>query len=244
MSTSSAASEQGLPVLRDEPPWPVITIPEPKPSFTRRRWRDLDHEDRYRVQHETLLGIARGLAEQNGFAGTQISQVVEAAECSRRTFYAHFGSKEGCFGEIIVRSGAQGIAKWVEAAESSLAGGPYATMLAIVEAWAGFYFESNYFPLSPRLTWSLTAEGNRPGSLLARPLDVVTTAGSEVFFVAARRLGSRLPDHVLRLAARIQLNGLLDTIKPLPDGDVSPAKDLIATVLVEALGLVPTDSAA
>lgn len=238
MSTSPAADEPGLPAPRDRPPWPIITIPEPKPSYSRRRWRELDHEERYRIQHESLLEATRGLAERNGFAGTQISQIVKAAECSRRTFYAHFGSKEGCFGELILRAGAHAVVKWVEAAEGSLAQGPYATMLAIAEAWAGLYFEALDFPLSPRLTWSLTAEGNSPGSPLARPLDVVTTASSEVFFVAARRLGSRLPDHVLRLAARVQLNGFLDIIKPLPDGKVSPDKQLIATVLVEALGLV------
>lgn len=237
MSTPSAARESGLPPPRHEPPWPTIVIAEPKPTFSRRRWRDLDHEDRYRIQHEALLEITRGLAERNGFAGTQISQIIEAAECSRRTFYAHFGSKEGCFGELIVRTGALATAKWAEAAENALADGPYATMLAIVDAWAGFYFESPNFPMSPRLTGSLSAEGHRPGSLLARPLEVVTSTGAEVFFVAARRLGSPLSDDILRVAARIQLNGLVDTIKPLPDGNVSPGKDLLATVLVQALGL-------
>jgi AcrR family transcriptional regulator len=237
MSSSSANEPGTRPPPGDEPPWPVITIPEPKPSFTRRRWRDLEHEDRYRIQHEALLEITRNLAERNGFAGTQISQVVEAAGCSRRTFYAHFGSKEGCFGELIVRAGAQGIAQWVEAAKNSLQHGAYATMLAIIDSWAQFYFESPNFPLSPRLTWTLSAEAHRPGSLLAAPLDVVTSAGAEVFFVAARRLGSGLPDDALRVASRVQLSGLLDTIRPQPDGHVTPAKELLTTVLVHALGL-------
>jgi AcrR family transcriptional regulator len=237
---SAAPREPGSPPWNDEPPWPVITLAEPKPEFRRRRWRELDHEERYRAQHEELLEIARGLAERNGFAGTQISHIVEAAGCSRRTFYAHFGSKEGCFGELMVRAGALGISKWAEAAENALPHGPYVTMLAIVDAWSSFYFDPVNFPLSPRLTGSLSAEGHRPGSPLAEPLRVVTTAGAELFFVAARRLGSPLPDDVLRLAARIQLNGLVDIIQPLGGGQISPDKDLLASGLVRALGFADT----
>ena len=58
---------------------------------------DLQLTERTRETRDRLLRIARARFEQDGYAGTSISSIVEGAEVSRGTFYLYFSSKEDIF---------------------------------------------------------------------------------------------------------------------------------------------------
>src|SRR4051794_1030786 len=201
------------PALGEKLPWPTISVPKALPAAKGKRpWGNMSYEDRHQLQHDTLLRITRQLAEEHGFNGTQITEIVSLAGVSRRTFYEHFGSKEACFSELLLSAGAVGVSTWSEAADRGLPDGPYATFHAVLEAWADIMGDSATFPLSRKLAASLWAEAHNPG--LAEAMEAVTRAGADVFFVIARRLGSPLPDDLVRVTSRLVFNGLVGVIEP------------------------------
>lgn len=56
---------------------------------------------RMRKSREKILAAAETLFLTGGFAGTNMDAVAEAAGMSKQTVYAHFGSKEALFVEVI-----------------------------------------------------------------------------------------------------------------------------------------------
>lgn len=58
---------------------------------------DLQLTDRTRETRDKLLRTARSIFEQEGYDGTSISSIVEAAQVSRGTFYLYFLDKEDIF---------------------------------------------------------------------------------------------------------------------------------------------------
>jgi AcrR family transcriptional regulator len=50
-----------------------------------------------RERRARLLAAMTEVAAEEGYAGASVARVIERAEVSRRSFYAHFGSREECF---------------------------------------------------------------------------------------------------------------------------------------------------
>jgi AcrR family transcriptional regulator len=60
----------------------------------------LTPEEVARSQRERILQAMREAVQEQGFADASIADVIKRAGVSRKTFYAQFADKEGCFLEI------------------------------------------------------------------------------------------------------------------------------------------------
>lgn len=223
-----------------EIPWPdPPVVAPPAVAGSRRSWGEMSYEQRFRMQHESLMRITLKLAEEKGYDGTQIAQIVALAGVSRRTFYEHFGSKDGCFAELIVRACAAAMKVEIEAAEPQIPNGPYATFLAMVEAWSDMMRDSVAYPLSGELSATLWAEAQKPDSPLAEAMGQMLLQAAGLFFVAARRLGSPLDDELLMLATRQQVIAMVQAVKPRKGKHHTKEHQLLAQVMCVAFGFPP-----
>lgn len=165
----------------------------------------------------------------------QISEIVALAGVSRRTFYEHFASKEACFAELVRRTAEPIVVEFSAAAEQALPDGPTATFHAIVTAWSNMVGKDQSL-FSEQLALSVWTEGLRPESPFSEALSMLVDIVTELFVVAARRLGSPLDDHLLSLAARQQVTGLIGMIIKLKDRYSSFEHEAIAKVVTVSLG--------
>ena len=223
--------------------WPTFsgtgfraTTSERRPTRSRR------YEEAYPAQHQALLRIFGELVAEHGYDGTQISAVVARAGVSRRTFYEHFENKEECLAELLRETGKTILDLFIEVAEREIEHGAYPTFLGIITAWAGLKSEGPGALLSPRLLpnlWSAV----RTDSQLAETVNVVASAFTQVFVVAAKRLGSPFDVDYLGSAARQQVMGLIGAIEPTSDGAPKPTHEALARGICAGFGLpfpVPT----
>jgi AcrR family transcriptional regulator len=157
---------------------------------------------------------------------------------SRRTFYEHFASKEACFAELVRHTAEPIIVEFSAAAERALPEGPTATFRAIVLAWTNMVGKDQSL-FSEQLALSVWTEGLRPESPFNEALSMLVDIVTELFVVAARRLGSPLDDPILSLAARQQVTGLMGMIIKLKDRHSSIEHEIIAKVVTVSLGFSP-----
>jgi AcrR family transcriptional regulator len=168
----------------------------------------------------------------------QVSEIVALAGVSRRTFYEHFASKQACFAELIRRTVAPVVSSFSAAAEQALPDGPIATFRAIVSAWADMVGKDQAL-YSEQLALSVWTEGLRPESPFSEALTMYVDAVTELFVVAAKRLGSPLEDRLLSLAARQQVTGLIGVIIELKDRHSPVEHQHLAQVIAVSFGFPP-----
>jgi hypothetical protein len=92
-----------------------------------------------------------------------------------------------------------------------------------------------------QLALSVWTEGLRPESPFSEALSTLVDIVTELFVVAAKRLGSPLDDYLLSLAARQQVTEFIGMIIKLNDRHSSIEHENIAKVVTVSLGFVPED---
>jgi AcrR family transcriptional regulator len=187
-----------------------------------------------------LIRIARTLANGSSPDAVQISEIVALAGVSRRTFYEHFASKEACFAELVRRTVEPVVEAFSAAAEKALPEGPTATFRAIVLAWSDMLAKDQSL-FSEQLALSVWSEGLRPESPFNEAFSMLVDIVTELLVVAARRLESPLDDHLLGLAARQQVTGLIGMLIKLKDRHPRIEHETIAKVVTVSLGFPPED---
>lgn len=231
--TSRRALDETVP---NELAWPAVPdVDVAVPNEKRRKWGELSFEQRYKLQHESILRIVRQLTEERGFDGTQISAVVALAGVSRRTFYEHFETKDACYAELLLRMGVTCIRRFIEVCEERIADGPYETFLGIITAWAELI--SGGRPLArPVSTDLLSHARSDPNGPLGAANAMIVDLQVEVLVVACKRLGSQLDDEHLHLVVRQQFLGLIGVIEPSDGRGPQASHRSLAASLCSSLG--------
>ncbi|MFF0493871.1 TetR/AcrR family transcriptional regulator [Nocardia sp. NPDC003482] len=95
--------------------------PAARPASTpaRRRIRGLDAAERSAQRRRQLLDAATELFARQGFSGTSIEQICQAAYVGTKGFYDHFDSKEACYIALLEQITAQIQQRVTAAAEQS-----------------------------------------------------------------------------------------------------------------------------
>lgn len=70
-------------------------------------------------KHERILGEAARLFRERGFSGTNVAEIMRAAELTHGGFYAHFGSKEELAAAAVGRAMAQSVERIAELSEAA-----------------------------------------------------------------------------------------------------------------------------
>lgn len=243
-TTTSARAKRAPRPVSEDPEWPSVPDePITPPTERRRAWGSISYEQRYREQREGFLRIARELANASSPDEVQISHIVAEAGVSRRTFYEHFATKEECFAEMVRHAAPPLVARFVAAAQEALPLGATATFRAMITTWTGIMFGGEMV-ISRRFALRMWTDGLRPGSPYTEPTSKVVDAVTEVFVVAAKRLGTPLVDPLLHIAARQQVLGLFGGALHLADHKFPAAEyDRLANVVAIGLGFVPESAA-
>lgn len=211
-TTANAKAKGPSRSASDSPEWPSVPDePITPPIEQRRAWGSISYEQRYREQREAFLRIARELANASSPDEVQISHIVAEAGVSRRTFYEHFPTKEACFAEMVRHAAQPLVARFVIAAQEALPLGPTATFRAMIRTWTGIMF-GDQLVISRRFALRMWTDGLRPGSPYTEPTSRIVDAVTDVFVVAAQRLGTPLMDPLLHVAARQQVLGLFGVL--------------------------------
>jgi AcrR family transcriptional regulator len=221
-------------VLPSWPEPPALVIP-PAPG-SRRDWVGESWEERYRRYHLELLDIAGRLANELGYEGTQISDIVREASVSKRTFYEHFDSKDDCFAHLIRNARVMIIDAMIIAAEEMIPLGPYVTFRGMLDAWR------RRLATRPRLYEAMRNSGEGA-------LDAEQRAGivqiAEVFAVAAVRLGAAGPPDELARLSRYFTWGAFGVLAPVLARDEAAGEDVsaMATGMCRGFGLTAGNAA-
>jgi AcrR family transcriptional regulator len=190
--------------------WPALPeLDEAAPAQARRAWGKVPHEERFRRQRRQLLAAAAKLASRHGYHATRLQDIVTEAGLSKSTFYEHFASKEDCFVELYRHVSAAMLRAGIDAAEETLAQGPYVTVLAVIQAMTG------YVSQNPRLAEVLGEEVSASHPLVAQERDDNQKRLAELFTTLARRLDSPLSNEELRLSAMVLVQGMIAVIREL-----------------------------
>jgi AcrR family transcriptional regulator len=190
-----------------QPTWPeppALEIP-PAPG-SRRRWLTESWEERYKRCHLQLLEVAGRLANESGYDGTQIADIVAEASVSKRTFYEHFTSKDDCFAHLIRNARSAIIEAMIATAEHALPRGPFATFYGMLDAW------KRHLATQPHL---YEAMRNSQQEALDAEQRAGITQMAEVVAVAAMRLGSSDPLVELRRSSRFLTWGAFTMLTPI-----------------------------
>ena len=187
-----------------DPIYPVPPeLPEPEPRTSRRAWGKIPYEERFRQQRRELLDAAAALAAEKGVAGTSIASITTQAGLAKRVFYEHFAGKEACFAELLRQIGAARVRSASAAAEAAPGKSPSDVMRAVIRALV------DYRETDPRLLAALRADA-LPASTRAEAGAEHRAQISDLLTAVALRLGSQLPEHTIRLAAMLLINGVVD----------------------------------
>jgi AcrR family transcriptional regulator len=215
-------------VLPTWPEPPVLEIP-PAPG-SRRDWLTESWEERYKRHHLQLLDVAGRLANETGYDGTQISDIVAEASVSKRTFYEHFTSKDDCFAHLIRNARCAIIEAMIATAEQALPRGPFATFYGMLDAW------KRHLATRPHL---YEAMRNSQKEALNAEQRAGITQMAEVVAVAAMRLGSGDPLAELRRSSRFFTWGAFAMLTPILVRGETFGEDIsvMATAMCRGFGL-------
>jgi AcrR family transcriptional regulator len=219
------------------PPWPEQpTLEIPAAPGSRRDWVGQSWEERYRRQHLELLDVAGRLANELGYEGTQVSDIVREASVSKRTFYEHFSSKDDCFAHLIRNARVTIIDAMIAAAEDAAPFGPYETIRSMLDIWR------RHLATRPRLYEAMRNSGEGV-------LDSEQYAGivqiAEVFAAAAARLGAAGPPAELSRLSRYFAWGAFGLLDPVLAGGSTAREDVSAMATAMCRGYrLPADETA
>jgi AcrR family transcriptional regulator len=214
-----------------DPLYPVPPeLPEPEPPTSRRAWGKIPYEERFRQQHRELLDAAATLAAERGVAGTSVASITAHAGLAKRVFYEHFADKDACFAELLRQMGAARIRAASAAAEDATGEGPLAVMTAVIRALV------DRRRADPRLLAAIRADAV-PASTRTGASAELRSQIADLLVAVALRLGSQLPEHTIRLAALLLVNGVVDLGAELR-GRRDALREL-ATIACLAFGLSP-----
>jgi len=213
---------------------PTYTVPpeppEPTPTTSRRAWGKIPYEERFRRQRHNLLEAAASLAAERGIAGTSIASIATQAGLAKRVFYEHFADKESCYAEVLRQIGAARVRSAFAAAEAAGGGTSFDVMRSVIRSLVDFR------DTDPRLLAAIRAEG-LPASAIAEASAEHRAQISDLLVAVALRLGSRLPEHTIRLAALLLISGVADLGRELRQR--RDALRELTTIACLAFGLSP-----
>ncbi|WP_026303200.1 TetR/AcrR family transcriptional regulator [Jongsikchunia kroppenstedtii] len=81
-----------------------MTAKRVAPAPKGRRIRGLDAEQRAEQRRDLLLDAALDCFARDGYAGTSIEGLCQAAYVGNKAFYEHFSTKEACYLELLQRN--------------------------------------------------------------------------------------------------------------------------------------------
>ncbi len=89
-------------------------------------------EDKSNFRQRLLDALEAGIAE-DGYPRTTVADIVRRARTSRRTFYQHFDSREGCFVALLTDANAEQVRQIAAAVDASA---PWRSQVRqAIEAW-------------------------------------------------------------------------------------------------------------
>jgi AcrR family transcriptional regulator len=177
---------------------------------------------------ERLLGAARELIEEGGYAAASVSAIAERAGVAAGTLYRHFASKEELFVQVFRQVCAGEERAMRLAGESMPASAPAAERLQEVLATFAQRALRNR-----RLAWALIAEPVDPRVDAERLAYRARYAELIAAGLAAGIGAGELPPQDVALTAAALVGGcaeaLVGPLSPLADGG-TPAEDVVAAL--------------
>jgi AcrR family transcriptional regulator len=180
-----------------------------------------------------MLDVAGRLANDLGYEGTQISDIVKEARISKRAFYEHFESKGACFADLIRRARGMIMESMIAAAEQSLADGPGATFVGMLSAWV------ERLEQAPRLYAAM--RGTHEPALDAAQSEGIDRISS-VFAAAADILGTTLDRKELTEISRMLTWGAFGTFNPSAIDSTTKASSVSMVAIAMCRGFCLDDN--
>lgn len=203
--------------------WCLTTeLAELTPPESRRKWRQVPYEKRFRQQRSALLRSAAHLAGESGYTQTSVKDIAAHAGVGKRIFYEHFQSKEECFVELSRRINASMLRVAGEALEEA-GDDPFETLRSVLRAIFEYISQDPRLAASPR--WS---SADSPAMMARREANHDHTVA---FFVdLAKRFGSPLPPDAVSVVSDVLVSGVSSMLAQLLKQD---EVELRAPVLAE-----------
>ena len=179
----------------------------------------LQTEPTRRTTRDRLLGAARELTEEGGFANASVVAIARRANLATGTLYRHFSSKGELFVELIRETGGRELQEMQEVNAKTKSRDPAERLSAVVGTFAQRALRN------PRLAWAVIAE----------PVDPLVDAERIAYRANLTRLlaaglqaaidQGKLPDQDAELTAAALVGGvgeaLVGPLSPVASGSAS-----------------------